>query len=78
LQRKKVPIGCHDEVKEFHELVDVLSLALRREHVASHVVIIVPLPVVQVYKNLLNAASNSHVGMGASVRVNEAHAAVNA
>jgi hypothetical protein len=43
---------CRDEVKEFRELVDVLSLALRREWVVSRVVIVVRLPIVRVYENL--------------------------
>jgi threonine aldolase len=32
LRRKMAAVGRGNETKEFHELVDVLSLSLRREH----------------------------------------------
>jgi hypothetical protein len=49
---KEAPIGHRDEMKEFCELVDILSVALHCEHVLTHIVNVVRLPVVRVYEHL--------------------------
>jgi hypothetical protein len=45
---RSAAVGCSDEVKELGELIDVLSLTPRCEHVVCHLIDVVGLAVVLV------------------------------